>query len=316
MRDIMSATAIERSCPVCGKSGAVEILRKGEVRLVRCAGCAMVYANPVEAALASGAFYDGLGPGFYVAADKVEGDYAPVRFARELRLLRRFCPRGHIIDVGCSNGAFLYQVNNRFAGDYETLGVDVAGAALDYAAAHGVAVRKGSFLDMDFERQMFAAVTFWATLEHLVEPAAYLTKAAEILRPGGHCFILVPNFGSIAVRLLGAKYRYILPQHVNYFTAATLQKLAAHRHSLEVVHVGSTHFNPIVLWQDWKSGAPVSDADRISLLKRTTAYKQKTSLKPVRFALCLVERALGAALLADNLVLVLRKREASSSGKT
>lgn len=41
------------------------------------------------------------------------------------------------------------------------------------------------------------------------EPKLFLQKAASILKPGGLCFILVPNMNSLAIRLLGAKYRYI-----------------------------------------------------------------------------------------------------------
>lgn len=267
----------------------------------------MIYANPVDSSLISGSFYDDLASKFYLDPDKLAADYSSVRFDRELKIFRRFCLRGPIIDVGCSNGAFLNQIKTRFPNGYEILGVDVAGAALDYAASRGVPVRKGSFLEMDFGEQRFSAVTFWATLEHLANPAAYLAKAAKILVRGGHCFILVPNFKSLAVHLLGAKYRYILPQHVNYFTSASLQKLAALESSFSVVHLTSTHFNPAVILEDRKDHPPVTDAGRIQLLKRTTAYKQNPVLKPARLALFLFERVLGAAFLADNLVLVLRK---------
>ena len=309
----MPTPAIQRTCPVCEEKSAREILRKGELRLVQCAACAMVYASPVEAGLVSGAFYDDLASGFYLSPDKLQSDYAPVRFARELRLLRRFCPRGKILDVGCSSGAFLFHAQQKYPGDYETLGVDVAGAALDYAAEKGVPVRKGSFLDMDFANATFSAVTFWATLEHLVEPARHISKAASVLEMGGCCFVLVPNFASLAVRFLGAKYRYILPQHVNYFTRATLQKLAARQPNLETVYLGSTHFNPLVLWQDWRHRVPATDADRVRLLLRTTGYKQNPALAPFKFGLTLVERTLGAQFLADNLVLVLRRRDPHSN---
>jgi 2-polyprenyl-3-methyl-5-hydroxy-6-metoxy-1,4-benzoquinol methylase len=282
-------------------------LRKGELRLVKCAACSLVYANPVKDQLASGEFYEELAPSFYLAPDKLQGDYAAVRFQREIRLVRQYCPRGKILDVGCSNGAFLFQLQERFPEVYETLGSDVAGAALDYAAAKGVAVRRGSFLAQDFAGEKFAAVTFWATLEHVVDPAGYLAKAAAVLEPGGHCFVLVPNLRSFAVRVLGPKYRYILEQHVNYFTAETLRALAHTQPEFRVVHLGSSHFNPLVIWQDLRGGAPVSDADRAQLLKRTNTYKQNPLLWPLKAWLGLVENTLATAGLADNLVMVLQR---------
>ena len=71
-----------------------------------------------------------------------------------------------------------------------------------------------------------------------------------MLRPGGHCFILVPNFRIAATRLLGKRYRYILPQHINYFTHRTLRLLAPP--ALEEVYYISTHFNPVVIAQDFR----------------------------------------------------------------
>ena len=112
----------------------------------------------------------------------------------------------------CSNS------RDQFAGAYRVLGTDVSGPPLDYAESRGVPVLRANFLEHDFKDQRFDAVTFWAVLEHLFEPGKFLEKAASILKPGGLCFVLVPNLDSLAVRLLKTKYRYIYPQHLNYFT--------------------------------------------------------------------------------------------------
>ena len=83
----------------------------------------MIYADPVEKSLETGEFYDRLARPFYLSPDKLDSDYSPVRFARELKLFRRFCPRGRVLDVGCSTGAFLYQLKTRFPADYEVAGL-------------------------------------------------------------------------------------------------------------------------------------------------------------------------------------------------
>jgi SAM-dependent methyltransferase len=299
---------IERVCPVCDGRGTRPHWRKEDVALVQCLGCGMVFASPVPAVLASGEHYEGLAAGLYLAADKLAADYAPVRFERELRLFRRFCPRGKVLDVGCSTGGFLFQLEVRWPGDYERLGTDVVGPALDYAKERGVPVLRGSFLEHDFGDGRFDAVTLWAVAEHLVEPAKYLAKAAALLRPGGHCFVLVPNVKSLAMRLLGPRYRYVMAEHVNYFSAATLRRLTARVPDMEIVAFRSTHFNPVVLWQDRRSqGRPVSDSGRVALLKRTTSWKQRGG--PLRWCYQAVEKALGAAGLADNLAAVMRKRK-------
>jgi 2-polyprenyl-3-methyl-5-hydroxy-6-metoxy-1,4-benzoquinol methylase len=268
----------------------------------------MVYANPVEEGLSTGAYYDRLAVPFYLSPDKLHSDYSHIRFARELKLFRAYCRRGKVLDVGCSTGAFLFQLKTQFQDDYDVTGIDVAGPALDYAEQMGVRVLRETFLETDFGNTRFDAVTFWAVLEHLDKPGEFLAKAASLLQPCGVCFMLVPNLKSLAVRLLGAKYRYIFPQHLNYFTPATLKRFAEETSGLRVIATASTHFNPIVIWQDWHgSGEFVSDESRAKLLKRTTTYKEKVLLKPVKLALGAAESLLGKLNLADNIVVILQK---------
>jgi len=108
--------------------------------------------------------------------------------------------------------------------------------------------------------------------------------------------------------LLGAKYRYIFPQHVNYFTASTLEKFAL-MENFEIAARGSMHFNPIVIWRDLRGkGGFVPDEERAALLKRTTAYKQNPAMKPVKLLYRFAEKILGSLNLADNLFVVLRKK--------
>ena len=291
---------------MCSQNQAEPYLQKGELRIVRCHQCSMVYANPVPAPFASGEYYDRAGRDYYLTPAKLESDYASVRFERELRLFRKHSPGGSVLDVGCSSGAFLFQLQSRFPGDYQVLGADASGPALDYAESRGVPVLRGDFLRADFAGQEFGTVTFWAVLEHLAEPKAFLEKACAILKPSGLCFVLVPNLGSLAARLLRARYRYIYPQHLNYFTQTTLIKLVESRFSL--IEARFTHFNPLVIWQDWRRGdQEVSNQQRADLLKRTTAYKQKRWLWPVRALYRLAESGLGRFRLADNLMVVLRK---------
>ena len=110
-------------------------MQKGELRLVRCRRCTMIYTNPVPGQFAYGEYYDRAGADYYLSPAKLESDYAKVRFERELRLFRKHCQGGAVLDVGCSSGAFLYQLIQGFPGCYQVLGTDVSGPPLDYAEA-------------------------------------------------------------------------------------------------------------------------------------------------------------------------------------
>lgn len=306
--DGMSHRNLQRACPVCDGQEFQPHWQKGELRIVRCNACRMVFANPAPASMANGQFYDTEGADYYLSPAKLESDYADVRFERELKLFRQFCPSGAVLDVGCGSGGFLFQLKKRWPGDYQILATDVSGAPLDYAASRGVPVARGNFLEQDFAGRKFDGITFWAVAEHLAEPNRFLEKAHTHLKPGGVCFVLVPNLRSLAARLLGAKYRYVYPQHLNYFSRATLTRLCASA-GFEVIATRFTHFNPVVIWQDWRNGGrEVSNVERSELLKQSTALKQNRWMKPIKMIYGLTEKALGAVGLADNMVVVLRKR--------
>jgi 2-polyprenyl-3-methyl-5-hydroxy-6-metoxy-1,4-benzoquinol methylase len=270
----------------------------------------MRYLNPVQLGWLTGQAYLQRAA-YYVSADKLESDLAPQRFEREVRLFRRYCPTGSVLDVGCSTGGFLHQLHARFRGSYELTGVDVVGPALAEAQRLGLATVQGSFLDLDIGSARFDAVTFWAVLEHVAEPRRFLARAAAVLKPDGYCFILVPNARSLAFRLLGSRYRYIMAEHLNYFTAATLRRLIAAEPAFRLIRLTGTHFNPVILWQDlWHPRLEVPDAERARLLRRTTALKQNPALAPLRGLYSAVERCLGWVGLTDNLVAVLQRRSA------
>jgi len=298
---------LSRCCPVCGADDAVAGWQKAGFRVVRCRRCAMLFANPVGAVYASGQFYDQRAA-FYLSADKLESDFAPVRFDREIRLFRRYCRAGAVLDVGCSTGAFLSELRRRFPGTYAVAGNDVAEAPLAHAQELGLEVVHGAFPETEFGPRRFDAVTFWAVLEHLVEPRKFLAKAATLLNPGGHCFVLVPNARSLAMRVLGPRYRYVMAEHVNYFCVSTLRRFAETDPAFQLLALGSSHFNPVVLWQDWRRHSElVPDAERARLLRRTTAWKQRRWLAPAKALYTAVEQCLGQAMLADNLYAVLRR---------
>jgi 2-polyprenyl-3-methyl-5-hydroxy-6-metoxy-1,4-benzoquinol methylase len=300
---------VARKCPVCATERGEPHFDKEELHVVRCSRCGMIFANPITMQFVEGSFYVQQAAQYHLSPDKLQSDYAPVRFERELRMFRQFCRKGSVLDVGCSTGGFLHQLAQRFPGDYTTLGADVAGPALGEAERRGVPVLRAPFVEHHFGEQQFDAITFWAVLEHLAEPRKFLIKAATVLKPGGHCFVLVPNMKSLAVRWLGPRYRYIIEEHLNYFDSRTLRRFVATESAFAIVEMKSTHFNPVVLWLDRYGGTRrVPDDVRAALLKRTTAWKQNPLLTPMKWIYSGVERLLGRLRLADNLVIVLRRK--------
>ena len=160
------------------------------------------------------------------------------------------------------------------------------------------------FLAGDFPESGFDAITLWAVLEHVSEPRNFLEQAARLLKPGGICFVLVPNWNSLARRLLKHRYRYILGQHLNYFTPATLRKLAEPK--FEVIATNFTHFNPLVMMEDLTAWRERSGAERVELLRKTNRMKEQRG-SPLKLVYRAAEKGLSKLRLADNLAMVLRK---------
>jgi 2-polyprenyl-3-methyl-5-hydroxy-6-metoxy-1,4-benzoquinol methylase len=268
----------------------------------------MLFASPVRPELLNGRFYDREGSEYYTSVDKVSGDFVPIRFHRELRVFQSYCRSGRVLDVGCNTGAFLHQLRVNNPGQYEVVGADVSGPALEHARKAGIPVLEGPFDTHDFPGPSFDALTFWAVLEHVNQPLEFLRKAGSVLKPQGYCFVLVPNMRSLAVRLLGSRYRYVMPEHINYFTASTLARMAEAAGGFETVELRSSHFNPVVLGQDLlRPRSHVPAAERAALLKRTNAWKSNPRLRPVQFMYKTMEAVLSRLGLADNLILVLQR---------
>jgi 2-polyprenyl-3-methyl-5-hydroxy-6-metoxy-1,4-benzoquinol methylase len=284
--------------------------------VVRCAECSMCFANPIQAALLDGRYYHQAGADYYTSPAKLRGDFSPVRFRREMRWFRRYCPQGRVLDVGCNTGAFLHQLQALYPADYSVMGIDVSGPALNHAASLGLRVKALPLDHPELDETSFDAITFWAVLEHVGDPGLLLTQAAHRLINGGHIFVLVPNVQSLAIRLLGARYRYVLPEHINYFSALTLRLLARTVPSLRVMKVCSTHFNPVVIWQDATcSQKEVPSAERARLMLRTNDLKEKRGVvaRLLQRAYACNEALLRGMGLADNLLMVLRKSDVDES---
>ena len=221
----------ETLCPNCGDGAAQQpVTVRWSVRIVRCAGCGLVFANPQpsEAQLEEyyGAEY------FEKNADKFLRFPLPpevaLRFGRYLDELRAVCPRGRVLDVGCGTGRFLWVA--REAG-FDVQGVELAPYAAGLGREKlGVPIRTGRLEEIDASAdpaQRFEAITMWDFLEHTSEPLAVLRAARRLLTEDGHLLMTVPNVGSWWARGMGKRWFGFdkASEHLYYFTRESLRRL-------------------------------------------------------------------------------------------
>ena len=69
-------------------------------------------------------------------------------------------------------------------------------------------------------------MTAFDVLEHLPHPLAFVRQALAWLVPGGLLALTLPDAASPMARLMGRHwFHYAPPDHVHYFTAATIRRL-------------------------------------------------------------------------------------------
>lgn len=132
---------------------------------------------------------------------------------------------GLVLDVGCGGGLFLRLLKER--GRSGVMGLDFADDAAAIAwRRNGVPAVCGSLPDAPLPPASCAAITMFHVLEHLPDPAAYLTAARALLQPEGRLVVQVPNAACWQFMLFGENWNGIdVPRHLIDFRLRDLERL-------------------------------------------------------------------------------------------
>lgn len=232
----------QRACPLCGGGEAAELPRYSREgwRVARCAGCGFVYlANPPGHAALSEDFawekgLDAEKARRLKAAPAMYGiDYA-TRFRTGLfqktdmqKYVAWFGNGGNVLDIGCAQG-------DRIGPPFTPYGIEISKALAEEADANmrargGRCVHgPGAEAIGAFEPGLFDGIVMRSYLEHEEQPLKVLEGAHRALKATGAVYVKVPNWGSVNRRVTGGKWCGVrLPDHVNYFTPASLRAMAA-----------------------------------------------------------------------------------------
>jgi SAM-dependent methyltransferase len=217
--------------------------------VIRCDKCGQVRTDPCPAGGATKSLYQGYG------RQRIDID-AEVRrwFVGRLADLRRLSPPpSRVLDVGCSTGTFVAMLAE--AG-YRAEGLEIDEFSVRHARESGLEVRAGDLESAALEPNSYDAVVISHTLEHLPNPCAAIAVVSRILVTGGVLLVYVPNFRSLAARVLRNDWGYLSPhEHVWHFSYASLRSLvgAAGADALRPVWFhANTRLEPEDAQQRWK----------------------------------------------------------------
>lgn len=155
---------------------------------------------------------------------RVEQSEQPWRelMARErLQDLTRFVSGGRLLEVGCSTGEMLAAASDSF----DVFGVEADVASSRVASQRGLHCFNGALADAHFACDSFDAAALYHVIEHFPSPRAEMVELQRILKPKGWLVIETPNIANLWFRLLGARWRQFIPDHIFFFTPQTLTKL-------------------------------------------------------------------------------------------
>lgn len=147
--------------------------------------------------------------------------------ARGIATLARIFGTGRVLDIGCGHGhrilppmvPYGIELSRALHAQADARMRAAGGFCLHAAGAEGIA---------EFDAEFFDGIVMHSYLEHETAVARVLEGSFRALKPGGKVYVRVPNFASLNRRIVGPKwcgFRY--PDHVNYFTPASLARVAA-----------------------------------------------------------------------------------------
>ncbi|HEX7833409.1 MAG TPA: methyltransferase domain-containing protein [Thermoanaerobaculia bacterium] len=271
-----------RSCAICGSRAKSLIYRQRFVSpsrnafhsgydVVSCDGCGFLFADNTPEQSFLDEYYRAMVKKTALLERRKSCSTPEPDFLMKLHentrdnILRNVKPGDRVLDIGCYTGSVLAMLKDRGVTDVQ--GIDPSSYAATVAKdEYNIPVTVGSVFD-DIDLGTFDFVIISHVLEHIAELPAFLMRLQSLLRPTGAVYIEVPdamNFFLSSDPDDGFQIEHREPflqfsvEHVNYFTARTLDNLMR-RNGFETVWVEpqttslavlASCFRPVAIEQD------------------------------------------------------------------
>jgi 2-polyprenyl-3-methyl-5-hydroxy-6-metoxy-1,4-benzoquinol methylase len=225
-----------RGCPSCGSKKYVTICaERGNVGIVRCEECGLIYVNPMVKDPEKN--YWGDEKKYFEEAKLIfEGkakSHRDVNYLDDLKVIEKIKPTGNFLDIGTNAGFFLRHTKGR---KWNVTGIDPSPVLSEMARKHfGLNVKTCYLNEAGFENEIFDVVTMTDVFEHIPEPKKILEDIKKVIKKDGILFIKVPNGKYNMLKLWLAKAAgktkdydiFDSYEHVTHFTHKTLKRMLA-----------------------------------------------------------------------------------------
>jgi SAM-dependent methyltransferase len=190
-------------------------------RFVTCRKCGLIFSNPI------------------LPSEEIEKLYKSSKFsyATESAYLKK--TYGHylrrvlgnntsadlkLLDVGCGNGFFLEEAKRM--GVRYVYGVEPGRESVKKAPKLlQKNIKIALFTDTTFPADSFDLICCFHTLDHIIDPNAFLQAVYKTLKKGGSAYFIVHDTAGLSVKLFGEKSPIFDIEHMYLFNKDTLSGL-------------------------------------------------------------------------------------------
>jgi 2-polyprenyl-3-methyl-5-hydroxy-6-metoxy-1,4-benzoquinol methylase len=188
------------SCPLCSSEALGHFDRDFRgVNIDICHSCKLLFMNPQYTEDYLNDYYSN-----YVTEEERSGKISEDRYRQKraaFDFLTPFKSEGRFLAVGCGGGLEL-EIARELGFMPEGYDVD-PDATREVSERIGLPVHSGDFFELDLSDSSFDCLFLDQVLEHPKDPAKYLRKIHQLLKPEGVVYLGVPNLSSFSARLKG-----------------------------------------------------------------------------------------------------------------
>ncbi len=229
---------LNTNCNLCHSTSIKPLYSKADLNIVKCGSCGLTFLSPFPDEEAIKKLYS---EDYYLAWGIQEPKNLELvrsikmaTFRRELEHLRKYVGSGKILDIGCAMGFFLEAARES---NWDVYGVELSTYAAKIAQQTlGQKIYNGALEAAKFEDGFFEVVVMSDLLEHVTDPASFLTEVMRIIKPGGLLMIVTPNLESLSAKIMRRHWNHFNQEHLYYFSPGTISRFLKEK-SFEVLDV-------------------------------------------------------------------------------
>jgi 2-polyprenyl-3-methyl-5-hydroxy-6-metoxy-1,4-benzoquinol methylase len=191
--------------------------RNMPLRIVKCAKCGLIYANPRPPVKSLISSYSKMEDAAYLEEEKARR----LSVQSMLNQLQRLKKHGRLLDVGCATGFLLDEARKR---GWEVFGIELSKWSVDHARNQlGLTnVLQTILKNAQYPSNYFDTVVLVDAIEHLTDPKGTLIEIRRILKSDGIIFVNTPDISSLVSKILRSRWWGVKQAHLYYFTRKSL----------------------------------------------------------------------------------------------